>query len=589
MSVRYSAEENVQILIALMKEHGIRKIVVSPGTTNVCFVASVQQDPYFELYSSVDERSAAYMACGMAVESGEPIALSCTGATASRNYIPALTEAYYRKIPILAITSTRTLGQIGQNIDQVIDRTVVANDIAKTSVHVTIPHNNQELWECNLKINTALLELSRQGGGPVHINLVTEYNADFSISKLPSARVIRRVTCGDSFPNLVGKKVGVFVGAHKKWDEKITELVEKFCEKYDAIVLCDQTSNYKGKYAVYYNIFSYQKNYCPLFLKLDIMIHLGDVSASSYTNVDEVWRVHPDGEVRDTFRKLKYVFEMKESVFFSIYNDISVNNVKVMRNYSEWNQQYNSLIEKLKQNSDAIPFSNLWVAMNIYDRMPVNSVIHLGILNSLRVWNFFKVHNSINVYANTGGFGIDGCMSSLIGAGTINRDINYFGILGDLAFFYDMNALGNRHVGSNIRIMVINNGIGSEFKNNINFAIRSGLGGSINSFIAAEGHYGEKSEILIKNYVEALGFEYKCASSKEDFNSNIGSFIDSRLRDRPILFEIFTESIDETNALEILQNIDVSVSIKDGAKNIAKNILGGKRYQSLKQMIEKRM
>ena len=103
----YTAERNAQIVISLLKSHGIRKIIASPGATNICFVASVQIDPFFEVYSCVDERSAAYMACGLAAESGEPVVISCTGATSSRNYMPGLTEAYYRKLPILAITSSR--------------------------------------------------------------------------------------------------------------------------------------------------------------------------------------------------------------------------------------------------------------------------------------------------------------------------------------------------------------------------------------------------------------------------------------------------------------------------------------------------
>ena len=79
MDKYYTSETHIQILIALMKAHGVRKIVVSPGTTNVCLVGSLQSDSYFEIYSSVDERSAAYIACGLAAESGEPVALSCTG------------------------------------------------------------------------------------------------------------------------------------------------------------------------------------------------------------------------------------------------------------------------------------------------------------------------------------------------------------------------------------------------------------------------------------------------------------------------------------------------------------------------------
>ena len=76
MEYHYTAEKNIQILISLMKAHGVRKIIASPGSTNITFVASLKQDPYFEMYSAPDERSAAYMACGLAAESGEPVALS---------------------------------------------------------------------------------------------------------------------------------------------------------------------------------------------------------------------------------------------------------------------------------------------------------------------------------------------------------------------------------------------------------------------------------------------------------------------------------------------------------------------------------
>ena len=122
MATYYTDERNAQILIALMKEHGIKKVIASPGGTNIGVVASLQHDPYFDIFSCVDERSAAYMACGMAAESGEPVALSCTGATASRNYVPALTEAFYRKLPILAITSSHPNCDIGHHIAQVTDR-----------------------------------------------------------------------------------------------------------------------------------------------------------------------------------------------------------------------------------------------------------------------------------------------------------------------------------------------------------------------------------------------------------------------------------------------------------------------------------
>lgn len=114
MNTHYTDEVNTQIVISLLKEHKIKKVIASPGATNIRLVASMQQDDFFEMYSVVDERSAAYIACGMAEESGEPVVLTCTGATASRNYIPGLTEAFYRKLPIVAITSTQHYGRVGQ-------------------------------------------------------------------------------------------------------------------------------------------------------------------------------------------------------------------------------------------------------------------------------------------------------------------------------------------------------------------------------------------------------------------------------------------------------------------------------------------
>ena len=194
----YTDEVNVQILVALMKHHGVRHIVASPGTTNITFIACLQRDSYFTVYSAADERSAAYMACGLAAESGEPVALSCTGATASRNYLPGLTEAYYRKLPVLAVTSTQHLGRIGSMTPQVIDRTNELNDVCKVSVQCPSVHSADDRWACEVNLNRALLELTHHGGGPVHINLVTTYSNNFDVTELPRVRYVDRVEVGDA-------------------------------------------------------------------------------------------------------------------------------------------------------------------------------------------------------------------------------------------------------------------------------------------------------------------------------------------------------------------------------------------------------
>ena len=250
MENHYTTEENVLQLIALLKAHGVRKVVASPGTTNITFVGSVQNDHEFQVYSCIDERSACYMACGMAAESGEPVALSCTGATAARNYPSGLTEAFYRHLPIVAITSSQYFGKVGQMNAQFTDRNVIQRDIAKMSIQIPYPNNADDRWSNNVKINTALLELTRDGGGPVHINIETRYSRDFSVKELPHERVIRRFLPTSHLPEITEKKVCIFVGAHKKFSERLQRAVDEFCRKYNAMVLCDPTSNYKGTFRI---------------------------------------------------------------------------------------------------------------------------------------------------------------------------------------------------------------------------------------------------------------------------------------------------------------------------------------------------
>lgn len=581
MDTFYTSEKNVQILIRLMKEHGIRKIIASPGATNVCFVASVQQDPYFEIYSSVDERSAAYIACGLAEESGEAVALSCTGATASRNYISGLTEAYYRKLPIIAITSTQRIGRIGHNIPQVIDRTVQLNDIVKKSVQVQTVKDKEDEWSCNILINQAILELFRNGGGPVHINLETDYSDDYSVKQLPEAKVIKRIYVNDKdWPQLEGKRVGIFVGAHSKWSKELTEAVDDFCGTYDAVVVCDHTSNYKGKYRTLVNLVTSQSQYYSKLRDMDVMIHIGNISgAYIYLNPKEVWRVNPDGEVCDTFGRLSNVFSMKEIDFFEKY---AVKGIEKKDYFNAWKEE----IDRIESKICNLPFSNIWIAQQTIKQLPAKSVLHLGILNSLRSWNFFESNPELLVYSNTGGFGIDGCVSSLIGASLWDSEKIYYGVVGDLAFFYDMNALGNRHIGNNIRLMIINNGRGIEFRNYNHKAAK--FGEETDKYIAAAGHYGNKSLQLIKNYAEDLGFEYLSASSKEEYLQNIGKFVEKGKVDKPIIFEVFTTTKDESDALNIINNLEVQPSSStDKVKKFAKNIVGESGVDTLKKLLKK--
>ena len=570
MSTYYTNDRTTQIVLYLLKAHGIRKVIVSPGTTNVTLVASMQIDPYFELYSAVDERSAAYMACGLAYESGEPVVLSCTEATASRNYFPGLTEAYYRKLPVLAITGCHGSNDIGHLRPQVIDRSEQPVDTVKMSISLGKCKSQDDEWFVNVQTNKALLELTRNGGGPVHINL-SYSGSSFLTRNLPSTRVIKRYSQFENVPPLPIGRIAIFVGSHKKWSDDELNAIDSFCANHNAVVFCDKTSGYLGKYRIDYALIAAQSSYTPHTNNLDLLIHIGEVSGDTYTQgslkPQSVWRVSEDGEVRDTFKRLKNVFSMPEKIFFTLYKDVNPNNTDEYLNACK--KEYESIVSQAPN----VEFSNVWIAQTLIGKLPKQSILHLSIFNSFRSWNFAPTRSDIQTICNVGGFGIDGTLSTLLGASIANPDILHFAVIGDLAFFYDMNSLGNRYVSNNIRILLINNGRGTEFRNYDHPCVL--FGEEADSYMAAAGHFGYKSTTLVKNYALSLGFKYLTASTKEDFLNMYEQFTDSNNREAPMILEAFTDSKDESNAVYAYRHIikECVLEIKNKAKRIVKDII----------------
>lgn len=579
MSYQYTPEKNAQIIISLLKAHSIRYVIASPGTTNTALIGSIQRDPFFTIFSSVDERSAAYLACGLAAETGEAVVISCTGATASRNYLSGLTEAYYRKLPVLAITSTQAVSKIGHHVAQVIDRSSIQNDVARHSVTLPIVKDADDVWDCEIKVNRAILELRRHGGGPVHINLPTTYTKPYDVPAIPEYRVINRITPEDQHPTLAGR-VAVLIGSHKTWTPAETEALERFAVANNAPVFCDHTSGYRGQNRLLFALAAAQEMFELSSLRPDVLIHIGEITGD-YASLNmagkQVWRVSEDGEIRDTFRKLRYVFEMRESGFFNHYAN------QKSTDTSDYFGQCRDFLEQVRSKIPEVPLSNIWLASRMAHRIPDGAAIHFGILNSLRAWNFFDLPPTVSSWCNVGGFGIDGCVSSLIGASLSNPKKLFFGVIGDLAFFYDMNVLGNRHVGSNVRLLIINNGTGIEFKNYNHHA--SIFEEDADMYIAASGHFGKKSSTLVRHYAEDLGFEYISATSKHDFESIIQSFTSPSATGRSIILEVFTSAIDESNALKLMSRIERSDN--RGAKTIFKNLIGQKGIELIKKTIAK--
>ena len=173
----------------------------------------------------------------------------------------------------------------------------------------------------------------------------------------------------------------------------------------------------------------------------------------------------------------------------------------------------------------------------------------------------------------------------MIGASLANSQKLYFGFFGDLAFFYDMNVLGNRHVGNNIRLLLINNGKGNEFR--LYFHPCTIFGEDAEPYMAAAGHYGNKSPQLVKHYAEDLGYEYLSASNKEEFFNAAERFLNPELTSKPILFEVFTDTESESNALKSIRQIrtDKSVVIKKKIKEKIRSFVDKDDIKSIKKVL----
>lgn len=544
-----TSERNIQIVLSLLKANHIKRVIASPGSTDVAIVSSMQHDSYFEMYSCIDERSACYMACGMAAETGEPVVIVCTGATSSRNYFPGLTEAYYRHLPVLAITCSRSNANVGHYVNQVTDRSDPPSDTINISVYAQTIRSAEDEWDCTIKVNKAILGLKYNGGGPCHINLETVYGKDFSTKTIAPAKLIQRYTIEDELPRLPDGKIGIFVGNHQKWTDRLQNLVDQFCEKYNAAVFYDHSSNYKGRYGILFPLITSQNDSNHGDFDVDVMIYIGYVSASVCKG-KQMWRVNSDGEIRDPFRRISKVFQMSEEQFFNAYVEIDIVG---KTDHIEYRGSLQNEYQKLLTSIPELPFSNIWVAQHMAPYIPENSVVHFGILNSFRSWNNFVLPDSVSTYCNTGGFGIDGGVSSLVGSAMVTPEIIHFGFFGDLLFYYDMNSIGNRDISSNLRILVINNGLGQEFKNYSSFGAL--FGEDTDAFIAARGHFNNRATPLLECYAECLGFEYMAASNKSEFENVYKRFVTPEQTEKPMFFEVFTETEDESEALEIITTL----------------------------------
>ncbi len=535
-------------LVALLKAHRLRHVVISPGSRHYPIVRSLESDGSFLLYSVVDERSAGFFALGLLGAVCAPVAVLSTSGTAAVNFGSAVAEAYYQGLPLLVMTADRLPELLGQLEDQMVDQQSLFLGMTKFKGQLTPGESPLQRWNTNRVVNEGLLALTRDGGGPVHLNIPVGKHSrlTYDVGALPDARVIRRhsATNGEIdwqslAARLVGQRVMVLWGQSSSTHEELRLAFDAFAERVDVVVLADHLGNFHHERAASrpYELLMSGSSLTALpppqvVISVGGTMFLLDRLKAFLRGKDvEHWRVHPDGEIADPFWLLSDVIQTSAREFF-----VQVSSSIPVTGSGTYAQKVRSLAEALP--SAAPGFGELAVITRFLELVPGGSALHIANSAPMRMAHLSRLPSGITVLGNRGVNGIDGSMSSAIGYATATS-APVFLVIGDLSFFYDLNSLWIRNTPSNLRILLVNNGGGAL------------MHAPLTPARAAEAavHISAGHAASARGWVESRGIAYRAASDDAQFSAALSEFVDLSA-DGPIVLEVFTEKIADIEDLQ---------------------------------------
>lgn len=536
----YANKGNVLQLVALLKAYGMKHIVISAGSRNSPLAETFSADAFFECHSVVDERSAAFYALGLIEATGLPVAACCTSGTAVLNYAPAVAEAYYQQLPLLLITADRPECWIDQMAGQTIRQQEAFGTMIRKSVQLPEIESETDEWFCNRLINEALLELTHLVSGPVQINVpISEPLCDYSVKALPTVRKITRHTNSGTFNGgdlsaqfYAYSRRMVIVGQMppcEAFEEEVKQLAQT-----GTVIVAEHLSNLHTPEVI--------GNFDRILAKLDeehaqkltpeLLVTMGGhiVSKRIWQFIRTYppkahWHVSPDGRVVDLSQHLNKVIEATPSAFIA---HLLTNCEKL--NKEAWREAWREAATRIEGSIQLSLFSERQAIGYFIEKLPSNTALHLANSSTVRYAQLFPLKHGVKVFCNRGTSGIDGCLSTAAGyASATNRPT--FIIIGDLAFFFDMNILRNLRNRKNFRVLLINNHRGDIFYKLPGMQQAK----SLETYIAAT------HQTDAKGWAESVGFTYLSAQNSEELQQQMELFTATE-SDTPLFFEVFTSN-----------------------------------------------
>jgi 2-succinyl-5-enolpyruvyl-6-hydroxy-3-cyclohexene-1-carboxylate synthase len=515
---------------------------------------SFSESQEYTTYVIPAERSAAFYALGMAEAINEPVAVVCTSGSALLNYYPAVSEAFYRNIPLVVIAADRPKEWIDQGDGQTIRQEgVLKNHIIAETALIESPQNEDELWYNFREIDRLFNSACFTVGGPVHFNMpfneplyetikYEEIEKSLLLSKRSS--VISKVNtfAHEEFPNLLtvfnsSLKILVLCGQMPK-DNSLQNILDKLSDLPSVAIMVENTSNLVNQKFIHCidrtinSINDENKlDYIP-----DLLITLGGAIVSKRIKAffrlnppKHHWKVGENNLYMDTFQTYPTVIASKPSIFLKelFSHCLQTNSSR----YKEQWKQLDFLIElKHRDFLSANQYSDLAVFDLVLDTIPDGSTLHMGNSSVVRYCQLFDPVSTICHTANRGTSGIDGSLSTAVGYALVKPEQLHVCITGDVSFFYDSNALWNHHLPSNLRIILVNNSGGGIFKIIPGPATTNVLD---EVFVTKQGF---TAEYICKTF----NVHYQKATNLEELEEELYRFYVKNSEQRPVLLEIFT-------------------------------------------------
>ncbi len=524
----YSSHGNVRQLAALMQAHGVTRCVLCPGSRNAPISSTLAAMPGMECRCVTDERSAGFAALGWAARAHVPVAVCVTSGSALLNLHPAVAEAFYRKKPLLVISADRPARAIGQQEGQTIPQPGALGPLVRCAVDLP----EQDEAHANRLINEALLALTHRGGGPVHINIpLSEPLFGVDESPLPAPRRIERVHfVEDDMPNEQEQEILsirpdlrrrlILFGQMDDWED----IPELYQEKGFAVIgehLCN------GRVQVMSRPDLALGPHPDASWSPDLLITCGGCVISKRLRTllrahppKEHWHVGANGELIDSFGCLTRIIENDPEYFLSLLDSYASEGDAAYA--ARWYRPLPAFPTKAYSGMSIV--GKLMAAMS---RLKDVSTLHLGNSSAVRYAQLFPLGLLVKVQCNRGVNGIEGCVSTALGyAMADGARVNVL-VVGDLSFFYDMNALWMPGTRGNMRILLLNNGTGGIFS-------------TLPQCPAHESVHGPHAA-QAEAWVKSMGWDYMSIRSEADIAPAVTA-LTAPGADKPLLVEAFTDA-----------------------------------------------